>query len=291
MTDPADVLPPPRGILAAFAHPDDESFGMAGTLTLAAAAGLPVHVVCATDGDLGGEGESVADRVMAPDIRRGELRDACRAMGIGEPVFLGYGDSGMEGWGPPPGSLVLADPDEVVDRIVEVIVRLRPQIVVTFDPNGIYGHPDHKAISRLASAAYRRTAVLPGGPRALFHQVIARRQLAHLGALFQALETADEGARPDPTEDDRAQEAAFTRFAVTDDAIDVEMDVRGVIDRKLAAMRAHATQIRMPDGDIAAETAAAVEAALGRECFVRVDPPSVPGAHASVLWDLPGEAR
>jgi N-acetyl-1-D-myo-inositol-2-amino-2-deoxy-alpha-D-glucopyranoside deacetylase len=291
VTDPAAVLSPPRGILAVFAHPDDESFGMAGTLTLAAAAGLPVHVVCATDGDLGGEGESVADRVMAPDIRRGELRGACRAMGIGEPVFLGYGDSGMEGWGPPPGSLVLADTDEVVDRIVEVIVRLRPEIVVTFDPNGIYGHPDHTAISRLASEAYRRTAILPGGPRALFHQVIARRQLVHLGALFQALETADEGPRPDPTEDDRAQEEAFTRFAVADDAIDVEMDVRVVIDRKLAAMRAHATQIRMPDGDIPAETAAAVEAALGRECFVRVDPPSVPGAHASVLWDLPGEAR
>jgi LmbE family N-acetylglucosaminyl deacetylase len=291
VTDRPETPPPPRGILAAFAHPDDESFGMAGTLTLAAAAGLPVHVVCATDGDLGGEGATVADRVMAPDIRRGELRDACRAMGIGEPVFLGYGDSGMEGWGPPAGSLVLADPDEVIGRIVDVIVRLRPAIVVTFDPNGIYGHPDHRAISRLASAAYRRTADLPGGPRALFHQVIARRQLAHLGALFQALETGDEGARPDPTEDDRAQEEAFTRFAVADDAIDVEMDVRGVIDRKLAAMRAHATQIRMPEGDVPPEMGAAVEAALGRECFVRVDPSPVPGGRATVLWDLPGGAR
>jgi N-acetyl-1-D-myo-inositol-2-amino-2-deoxy-alpha-D-glucopyranoside deacetylase len=280
----------PRGILAAFAHPDDESFGMAGTLTMAAAAGLPVHVVCATDGDLGGEGETVADRVMSPDIRRGELRDACRAMGIGEPVFLGYGDSGMEGWGPPPGSFVLADPDEVVARIAEVIVRLRPAIVVTFDPNGIYGHPDHMAISRLASEAYRRTAGRPDGPRALFHQVVARTQLERMGALFGALATADEGPRPEPSDDDRAQQAAFATYAVPDDAIDVEMDVRLVIDRKLAAMRAHATQIRMPEGDTPPEMAVAVEAALGRECFVRVDPPPTPGERSSVLWDLPGDA-
>ena len=290
MSDPTSAQPP-RGILAAFAHPDDESFGMAGTLSLAAEAGLPVHVVCATDGDLGGEGETVADRVMAPDIRRGELRDACRAMGIGAPVFLGYGDSGMEGWGPPPGSLVLADPDEVVERIAEVIRRLRPAIVVTFDPNGIYGHPDHKAISRLASEAYRRTAGDPEGPRALFHQVVARTQLERMGALFGALGSADAGPRPVPTDDDRAQQEAFAMYAVADDAIDVEMDVRHVIDRKLAAMRAHATQIRMPDGDVPPEMAAAVEAALGRECFVRVDPPLVPGERSSILWDLPGDAR
>jgi N-acetyl-1-D-myo-inositol-2-amino-2-deoxy-alpha-D-glucopyranoside deacetylase len=255
-------------------------------------AGLPVHVVCATDGDLGGEGETVADRVMAPDIRRGELRDACRAMGIGEPIFLGYGDSGMEGWGPPPGSLVLADPDEVVGRIAEVIARLRPAIVVTFDPNGIYGHPDHMAISRLASEAYRRTAALPGGPdgpRALFHQVVARTQLERMGALFGALESADEGPRPEPTEDDRAQQEALAAYAVDDGAIDIEMDVRSVIDRKIAAMRAHATQIRLPDGDVLPEMASAVEAALGRECFVRVDPPPTAGERSSVLWELPGD--
>jgi N-acetyl-1-D-myo-inositol-2-amino-2-deoxy-alpha-D-glucopyranoside deacetylase len=291
VTDRPDIPPAPRGVLAAFAHPDDESFGMAGALTMAAAAGLPVHVVCATDGDLGGEGETVADRVMAPDIRRGELRDACREMGIREPVFLGYGDSGMEGWGPPPGSLVLADPDEVVERIVDVILRLRPAIVVTFDPNGIYGHPDHKAISRLASEAYRRTADLPGGPRALFHQVVPRTSLERMGALFGALESADEGPRAEPTEDDRAQQEAFARYAVADDAIDVEMDVRTVIDRKLAAMRAHATQIKLPEGDVPPEMAGAVEAALGRECFVRVDPPPVPGERATVLWELPADAR
>lgn len=291
MSDRPATAAPPRGILAAFAHPDDESFGMAGTLTLAAAAGLPVHVVCATDGDLGGEGETVADRVMAPDIRRGELRDACRAMGIGEPIFLGYGDSGMEGWGPPPGSLVRADPDEVVGRIADVIARLRPAIVVTFDANGIYGHPDHKAISRLATEAYHRTAGGADGPVALFHQVVARTQLERMGALFGALESADEGPRPEPTEDDRAQQEALTAYAVPDDAIDVEMDVSHVIDRKIAAMRAHATQIRIPEGDIPVEMAGVVGAALGRECFVRVDPPPVPGVRSAVLWELPGDAR
>lgn len=281
----------PQGLLAIFAHPDDESFGMAGTLALAAEAGLPVNVVCATDGDLGGEGGTVAERVMDPEIRRGELRDACRAMGIGEPVFLGYGDSGMEGWGPPPGSLVLADPDEVVGRIVAVLRELRPAIVVTFDPNGIYGHPDHRAISRLATEGYRRAAADPDGPRALYHQVVAQTQLWALGNMFAALESADEGERPAPTDDDRAQQQAFAAFAIPDDAIDVAVDVRSVIDRKLAAMRAHATQIRMPDGGIPPAMVESMEAALGRECFVRVDPQRVPGQRRTSLWEQPGGSR
>ena len=288
MSDPRDLTGTSRGLLAVFAHPDDESFGMAGTLSLAADAGLPVRVVCATDGDLGGEGATVAERAMAPEIRRGELRAACRAMGIGEPVFLGYGDSGMEGWGPPPGSLVLADPDEVVERIAAVVREVRPAIVVTFDPNGIYGHPDHRAISRLATEAYRRTAGDADGPRALFHQVVAQTQLGSLGALFSALEAVDEGERPEPTADDRAQQQAFAAFAIPDHSIDVEVDVRSVIDRKIAAMRAHATQIRMPEGEVPPEMTEAVEAALGRECFVRVYPQRVPGQRRSLLWDLPG---
>lgn len=288
MSDRLDSSRTPRGLLAIFAHPDDESFGTAGTLTLAAAAGLPVHVVCVTNGDLGGEGATVAERTMAPEIRRGELRDACRAMGISEPLFLGYGDSGMEGWGPPPGSLVLADPAEVVDRLVAIVRELRPATVVTFDPNGVYGHPDHRAISRLATEAYRRAAADRNGPRALFHIVVARSQLLRLRDLFSALAAADEGEPRESTNDDRAQEEAFLAFAVDDAEIDADVDVRPVIDRKIAALRAHATQIRLPEADLPRE---AVESALGRECFVRVDPPPVPGERLSVLWEMPGDAR
>ena len=131
-------------------------------MALVAAAGVPTWIVCATDGDLGGvEGA----RELDPELRRGELRCAMAALGVAEPIFLGYGDSGMEGWAKPPGCLALADEEEVVGRLVAVDSRsLRPATIVTFDPGGIYGHPDHVAISARASEAFRRAAREPGGP-------------------------------------------------------------------------------------------------------------------------------
>jgi len=151
----------PRGLLAIFAHPDDETFGAGGTMGLAAAAGVPTWIVCATDGDQGGEEGA---RALDPQLRRGELRCAMTALGVGEPIFLGYGDSGMEGWAKPAGCLALADEEEVVERLVAVIRDLRPATVVTFDPGGIYGHPDHVTISARATEAFRRAAGEAGGP-------------------------------------------------------------------------------------------------------------------------------
>ena len=152
----------PRGLLAIFAHPDDETFGAGGTMALAAAGGVPTWIVCATDGDQGG---AEGARELDPELRRGELRCAMTALGVAEPIFLGYGDSGMEGWAKPTGCLALADEEEVVERLVAVIRDLRPATVVTFDPGGIYGHPDHVAISARATVAFHRAAAEPGGPR------------------------------------------------------------------------------------------------------------------------------
>src|ERR1035437_2211962 len=136
----------PAGLLAIFAHPDDESFGAGGVMALAAAAGNPVWVLCVTNGDQGGKpGEMDVDHSLDPEIRREELACACREIGAAGPIFLGYRDSGMEGWGAPEGSLSLADPAEVIEKMVEVIRRLKPATVITFDPGGVYGHPDHVA--------------------------------------------------------------------------------------------------------------------------------------------------
>ncbi len=100
MTDTATAagVREPRDLLAIFAHPDDETFGAGGTLALGAAAGVPTWIVCATDGDLGGEEGA---RELDPELRRGELRCAMAALGVAEPIFLGYRDSGMEGWPKP----------------------------------------------------------------------------------------------------------------------------------------------------------------------------------------------
>jgi N-acetyl-1-D-myo-inositol-2-amino-2-deoxy-alpha-D-glucopyranoside deacetylase len=153
VTDP--VARPPRGLLAIFAHPDDESFGVGGVLALAAARGVPTNLVCATDGDLGGEAGA---RELDRELRRGELREAMAALGVPEPIFLGYRDSGMENWPRPADCFATADAEEVVGRLESILAELRPSVVLTFDPGGIYGHPDHVTISARATEAYRRAA-------------------------------------------------------------------------------------------------------------------------------------
>jgi LmbE family N-acetylglucosaminyl deacetylase len=278
--EPRPAGPGPRGLLAIFAHPDDETFGAGGTMALAAAAGVPTWIVCATDGDLGGmEGA----RELDPELRRGELRCAMAALGVGEPFFLGYGDSGMEGWAKPAGCLALADPEEVVGRLVEIIRALRPATVVTFDPGGIYGHPDHVTISARASEAFRRAAAEPGGPTTLYHQAISRGSLAQWGemrAQWAALGGGEGGEPDEPSADDLLQQQRFVELARPDEDFTTEVDVRAVLDRKLAAFACHASQVRQ---DWSAAPRELVERWMGRETFIRVEPPPLPGERETAL--------
>ncbi len=270
----------PRGLLAIFAHPDDETFGAGGAMALAAAAGVPTWIVCATDGDQGGEEGA---RELEPELRRDELRCAMTALGVAEPIFLGYGDSGMEGWAKPAGCLVLADEEEVVGRLVEVIRTLRPATIVTFDPGGIYGHPDHVTISARATEAFRRAAAEPGGPTTLYHQALSRTDLAGWGEM-EAQMAAFRGDAPtepkEPTADDLLQQRRFGELARPDDEVTTHVDVRPVLDRKLAAFACHASQIR-EDWSIAPREM--LDAWLGRETFVRVEPPPLPGERETAL--------
>ena len=270
----------PRGLLAIFAHPDDETFGAGGAMALAAAGGVPTWIVCATDGDLGGEEGA---RELDPELRRGELRCAMGALGVGEPVFLGYGDSGMEGWPKPAGCLALADAEEVVGRLVDVIRELRPATIVTFDPGGIYGHPDHVTISARATEAFRRAAAEPGGPSTLYHQALSRSDLggwAEMQAQWAALRGEDPAEPKEPSADDLLQQQRFVELARPDEDFTTEVDVRAVLDRKLAAFVCHASQVRE---DWAAAPREMLEAWLGRETFIRVDPPPVPGDRETAL--------
>lgn len=262
----------PRGLLAIFAHPDDESYGAGGVMALAAAAGNPVWVLCATNGDQGGRpGEANVDHSLDPEIRRHELACACEALGVAEPIFLGYRDSGMEGWGAPEGSLSLAPVAEVVDRIVEVIHRLRPAVVVTFDPGGVYGHPDHVACSTVATAAYFRAAAEPGGPLALYHQALPR---SAINAMRESMEEerSRQADAPGPSEDDIRQQEAFERLARPDEDITTRVPIGPVLDRKVAALACHDSQMRGRRWDDP-ETRAELERMFGWETFVRVDPP------------------
>ena len=275
MTEPT-ISTAPSGLLSIFAHPDDESYGAGGVMALAAAAGNPVWVLCATNGDQGGKpGEVGVDHSLDPEIRRAELACACKELGVAEPIFLGYRDSGMEGWGAPEGSLSRAPKDEVVERILTVIRKLRPAVIVTFDPGGVYGHPDHTACSDTASAAYLRAAAEPGGPVALYHQVMPRSVVMGMQAMQEA-ERRRSGDDKPPTEDDVRQQEAFIKLARPDEEITTVVPILPVVERKIAALACHDSQMRGRRWDDPEERAQ-MEKMFGSETFVRVDPAPKPG--------------
>jgi N-acetyl-1-D-myo-inositol-2-amino-2-deoxy-alpha-D-glucopyranoside deacetylase len=147
----------PRRLLAVLAHPDDETFGMGGTLAMYAHKGTEVSLVCATRGEVGEMDEeymkgfaSIADR------RESELRCAAGLLGIQGVYFMGYRDSGMPGSpdNQHPQALVAQPLEKVVKDVVHYIRLIKPQVVLTFDPIGGYRHPDHIAIQRATEKAF-----------------------------------------------------------------------------------------------------------------------------------------
>jgi LmbE family N-acetylglucosaminyl deacetylase len=148
-------------LLALYAHPDDEAFGMGGTLAHYAADGADVTLVCATRGEVGEIAEGVdATPETLGQVREAELRCAADTVGVRQLIFLDYRDSGMAGTpeNADPRAFVNAPAEEVVPRLVGIIRRVRPQVVVTFEPNGGYGHPDHITIHCHTVTAFHAAA-------------------------------------------------------------------------------------------------------------------------------------
>jgi LmbE family N-acetylglucosaminyl deacetylase len=149
-------------LLAIFAHPDDESFGPGGTLAKYAAEGVAVHLICATRGEAGesdtpdpsGPGEC-ADLACQ---RERELRCAADILGLAGVHLLGYRDSGMAGSpaNQHPRALAQADPDALAGQVADLVRLLRPQVLITFNSFGGYGHPDHIAMHRATVTAFER---------------------------------------------------------------------------------------------------------------------------------------
>lgn len=172
-------------LLAVLAHPDDESFGMGGTLAKYAYEGKRVHLITATRGEAGDvdpvylQGyDSIADR------REAELRRAAQHLGILRVYFLDYRDSGMNGSpaNDNPRALAAAPTREVAEKIAHLIREIQPQVVVTFDPVGGYKHPDHIAIQRATVAAFELAGqadfidgLPPYQPQKLYFHLIPRR--------------------------------------------------------------------------------------------------------------------
>jgi LmbE family N-acetylglucosaminyl deacetylase len=148
---------PKKTLLAVLAHPDDETFGMGGTLALYARRGVDVHLICATRGEVGEVDPEFKETIKSPAcLRTQELRCAAGVLGIQELHFLNYRDSGMPGSeaNDHPQALTAQPVEQVAREVAHLIRKIRPEVVITFDPIGGYRHPDHIAIQRATVRAF-----------------------------------------------------------------------------------------------------------------------------------------
>jgi LmbE family N-acetylglucosaminyl deacetylase len=155
-----------RSILLIFAHPDDESSGVSGTVKKYTQQGIPVDLITATRGEKGSRLD-VPDNVATGVAREAELRAAAAIMGIRNIYLLGYMD----------GELNKADMNEVVNKITGIMRRIEPEIVITFGPDGISGHSDHITVGKAATKAFEKLTAKGKGPRKLYYVTIAASAL------------------------------------------------------------------------------------------------------------------
>jgi N-acetyl-1-D-myo-inositol-2-amino-2-deoxy-alpha-D-glucopyranoside deacetylase len=237
---------PARRVLFVHAHPDDETIGTGATMARYAAAGDHVTLVTCT---LGEEGEihlpelaqlSAAEADQLGGYRYVELQRACAAMGVRDVRFLGgpgrYRDSGMMGTSANkhPRAFWGADVDEAAGHLLEVIREVRPQVLVTYDTNGSYGHPDHIQSHRVAMRAVELANETGIGPAKLYWTAIPLSVIAAgMQAFAESTENPFEGVE-NPDE---------LPMAVPDVRIAARIDAHDQVAAKMAAVRAHASQI------------------------------------------------
>jgi LmbE family N-acetylglucosaminyl deacetylase len=143
-------------LLAVFPHPDDETITAGGLMAAAVERGVPVTLLCATRGEAGESSiPGIADSDQLGVVREQELRDAMRHLGVDDVRLLDYRDSGMEGSANAsnPRAFVQAPVEQAAAKVATVIREVRPGLVVTFGPEGVYGHPDHIHLYHVATRA------------------------------------------------------------------------------------------------------------------------------------------
>lgn len=253
-------------LLLVHAHPDDETINNGATMARYAAEGARVTLVTCTRGEQG--------EILVPELahlaadrddalgghREGELASAMSALGVSDHRFLGeaahghparaYRDSGMaygaDGSVQPdpdarPESFALADPEEPATRLADVIRELRPQVLVTYEPGGGYGHPDHVQAHRVAMRAVEMAAAAAGAGGTAWrvpkvYWVVLPETVVH--ETLRAMATS--GSNPFPAQDSPTH---LPSMVVPDGQVTTCIDGDSYLDRKAAAMRAHATQI------------------------------------------------
>jgi LmbE family N-acetylglucosaminyl deacetylase len=219
--------------MTVFAHPDDEAFGTGGTLAKYAAEGCDVYLVTATRGEAGQIAEpDLATPANLPYVREQELRCACEIYGIHPPRFLDYQD----------GQLPIVNQGQAVGKLVRIIREVEPQVLITFGPDGIYGHYDHIAVHRWATIAADLAADPDCFPEQLsgtcsphqvskvYYRVLPEEQVA---AMIQ-------GDKPAAVTMDGVP---FYFVGKSAEEMTTVIDVSEHLEAKLRGIRCHATQV------------------------------------------------
>lgn len=239
-----------RCILMVHAHPDDECLTTGGTLAHYSAAGVRTVLVIATGGE---EGEIVAPELDTPEhkarlreIRDEELARSVAILGVSDLVRLGYRDSGMVGTpaNAHPDCFHQADREAAIGRVVALVRQYRPQVLVTYDERGGYGHPDHIACHLATVGAFTAAgdparfpeAGAPWQPQKLYYTAFPREPIKRAWELMRAQ------GMPTPLDN---PEFTIEQFTVSDEVVTTSIPVHDHLDQKRRAIACHVTQIRM----------------------------------------------
>lgn len=255
-------------LLAVFAHPDDESLAMGGTLARYAHAGVDVSLVCATRGEWGIISDpTIATRESLGEVREQELRAACRVLGVSQLHFLDCPDSDVNH----------TDWPEVEERIVRHIRELRPDVIVTFGPDGLYGHPDHIAVSTLTTAAFK-SAGDACQFTAQFEEGLEPHRASKLYYAQFPQNLAAELIAALSVKHDAPQLWGFDAdlFGVPHELITTTIDVADEVSKKIEALRCHRTQLAA-DNVFALIDEHTTRRFLSREYFRLVEPEALCG--------------
>ncbi len=231
-----------KRLLGIFAHPDDEGT-MSGAMLQYSISGVETGLVCATRGEVG----EIADPALATpenlgEVREGELRAAAEVLGVGNLWFLGYRDSGMAGTpdNEDSRSFAQASSAEVVDKLVGIIRQFRPQVLVTFDETGGYGHPDHIAIYRHTTSAFYAAADAVQYPEhgpahmvsKLYYTAFPRSFVRQIGEWLRSQNYEGSFRNLDPE-----------KLGIPDELISVQLNVEPWLETKNRSWSMHRTQM------------------------------------------------
>jgi LmbE family N-acetylglucosaminyl deacetylase len=233
-------------LLAVVAHPDDESFGMGGTLALYAHEGVEVDLICATKGEVGEVPPKMLEGYLSVgDLREHELNCAANELGLSNVYFLGYRDSGMLGSrdNNHPQALAQASVDDVAKKIALIIRNIKPQVVVTFDPIGGYMHPDHVAVHNACVLAFKIAGddkikldnSAPFIPSKLYFHIFPRGLLKYLVKLMPLF-------GKDPSKFGKNGDIDLASIMSQDFPINARINYRKVAEKREKASACHASQ-------------------------------------------------